>query len=99
MIGGVAGATSRNPGEEYKGVVIDGCEVKGKINGSSTNRNLFEGALVGYFNNGAIINCVSDAEIDGTNNSAWLLLLAATATTWWLDASSKLDTPAHTPVV
>lgn len=71
LIGGVAGATSRNPGEEYKGAVIDGCEVKGKINGSSTNRNLFEGALVGYFNNGAIINCVSDAEIDGTNNSAW----------------------------
>ena len=29
----------------------------------------------------------------------WLLLLAATATTWWLDASGKLDTPAHTPVV
>ena len=63
--GGIAAAmTSEDSG--YKGAVIDGCSVKGKMTVTAETGNNFVGGISAYVYKGAIINCKSDVDASCT---------------------------------
>lgn len=69
-VGGIAGLTA-GQSDGYRGTVIDSCSVTGTLQAKCTKGNAFQGALVGSLSQGAMINCVGDAEVICENTAAY----------------------------
>ncbi|MCR4640221.1 FMN-binding protein [Ruminococcus sp.] len=59
--GGIA-AFMNSDSEDYKGAVIDSCEVNGSIKLTSDKGNNFVGGIAAYVYKGVIINCKTDVD-------------------------------------
>lgn len=63
--GGIT-AVMQSEDNGYKGAVVDGCSVEGKITLTSEKGNNFVGGIAAYVYKGAIINCRSDVDASCT---------------------------------